>query len=514
MAAVVAIDAGTTSVRALAFDVDGSVRHVSQRPLSQHFPRPGWVEHDPDEIWTGICEALRHVCTLSADEHTEVAAVGITNQRETAVAWDRRTGRPLGPAIVWQDKRTATRCAQLAAGGATEDVRRMTGLVLDPYFSATKFDWMLRQGGIDPSPDLALGTVDSWLVWQLTGGADGGLHATDPSNASRTLLYDIDARCWSEELCALFDVPITALAEVRPTCGRFGTVARGAVPGAPLLDGVGVSAVVGDQQAALFGQACVEPGMAKVTYGTGSFVLSYAGTTRPPTAPGLLTTVAWDLGDRAPGPGPGPGPGPVAYAIEGSTFVAGAAIQWLRDGLKLITAADEVGPLAESVPDSGGLVAVPAFAGLGSPWWDPNARGIIVGITRGTGRGHVARAVVEAMAYSVRDMVDAMTGATGTPCPQLRADGGAAVMSLLLQLQADQLQLPVVRPVCTEATALGAALLAGLAEGVWGSVAETAALWQPDEECRPRVDRETAGSGYARWLTAVERARAWVTGGG
>ncbi len=504
VAVVVAIDAGTTSVRALAFDESGSVRRVAHTALVQHFPRPGRVEHDPDEIWAGVQETLHDVCAWLADEHVACAAVGITNQRETAVAWDRRSGRPLGPAIVWQDRRTASRCAALVADGHTETVRRTTGLVLDPYFSATKFEWMLGEGGIDRPFDLALGTVDAWLVWNLTGGTHGGAYATDPSNASRTLLYDIDAERWSEELCALFGVPVGALAEVRPTCGRFGTVASGAAPGTSVLDGVGVSAVVGDQQAALFGQACVDVGMAKVTYGTGSFVLSYAGPVRPPTADGLLTTVAWDLGGR--------GPGGAAYALEGSTFAAGAAIEWLRDGLQLVAAPEEVGALAGSVPDTTGLVAVPAFAGLGSPWWDPDARGTIVGITRGTGRRHLARAVVEAMAYSVRDMVDAMTAATGIRCPQLRADGGAAVMSLLLQLQADQLQVEVVRPACTEATALGAALLAGLAEGVWGSVEETAALWQPDEVHGPLADRTAADETYARWLAAVQRAMGWATG--
>ena len=505
MAVVVAIDAGTTGVRALAFGEDGSVRHVAYRALTQHFPRPGWVEHDPDEIWGLVRTTLAEVSALLAGERAAVAAVAITNQRETAVAWDRRTGRPLAPAIVWQDRRTADRCQELIAAGLADEVRRTTGLLVDPYFSATKYEWLLRSGQVRRSPDLALGTVDAWLVWQLTGGPAGGVLATDPTNASRTMLYDIGARRWSEDLCGLFGVPVAALPEVRPTCGRFDSVATGVVPGGSVFDGVGLSAVAGDQQAALFGQACVDPGMAKVTYGTGSFVLTQAGPTRPPTPPGLVTTVAWDLGDH--------GSGLPEFAIEGSTFVAGAAVEWLHDGLGLIGASEELGPLAGSVPDSSGLVVVPAFTGLGSPWWDPYARGTAVGITRGTRRAHVARAVVESMAYSVRDMVDAMTAA-GTPCRELRADGGAASMSLLLQIQADQLQVPVVRPTCTESTALGAALLAGLAEGVWGSVDETVALWRPDEEHRPLLERSGADAGYARWLQGVERSRAWAAAGG
>ena len=385
--------------------------------------------------------------------------------------------------------------------------------MLDPYFSATKYAWLLEEGGLGDaaaSPHLALGTVDSWLLWQLTGGTSGGVFATDPSNASRTLLFDIAALGWSDELCELFGVPARALAEVRPSCGRFGTVHPGAVggdAGAAGLAGVPVSGIAGDQQAALFGQACFEPGMAKVTYGTGSFVLANAGPACPPPPEGLVTTVAWDLGDQA----PAGASGPVSYALEGSTFVSGAAIQWLRDGLGIIDRAEDLGPLAASVPDSGGVTVVPAFTGLGSPWWDPGARGTITGITRGAGRPQLARAVVEAIAYQVRDMVDAMAVATGRPCRELRADGGAAAMDLLLQLQADQVRVPVARPRSVESTALGAATLAGLAEGMWGSLDELAGLWQLDAAFTPAVDQGLADLAYAGWLRSVERSRHWAT---
>jgi glycerol kinase len=505
VATVLAVDAGTTSVRTLAFDESGAVVAVASRPVTQRFPKPGWVEQDPEEIWSLVAATLAEVAARLGGAGGAVAAIGITNQRETAIAWDRRTGRPLHDAIVWQDRRTAARCEALADAGLLPLVRERTGLVLDPYFSATKFEWLLREGGVDAGVDLALGTVDAWLLFRLTGGA---AFATDVSNASRTMLFDIRALAWTAELCAEFGVPVTALPEVRPSCGRFGTVAEGAgaLGSIGALAGVPVGAVAGDQQAALFGQACVDPGMAKVTYGTGSFLLVHAGQACPAPHQGLLTTVAWDLGGHE----SRPGHADVAYALEGSTFVAGAAIQWLRDALGVVERSEDVGPLASSVPDAGGLVVVPAFAGLGSPWWDPHARGVVTGITRGLGRAHLARAVVEAMAFGVRDMLDAVTDALGAPIPQLRVDGGASAMELLLQLQADQLQLPVVRPRCIESTALGAAMLAGRAEGVWGSVEELASRWEPDVECLPGAGRELADLAYAAWLRAVERARGWA----
>ncbi len=516
VASVLALDAGTTGVRTLAFDEHGRVRAAAHRTLTQRFPRPGWVEHDPEEIWTLAAETLVEAATRLADEGEAVAAIGITNQRETAVAWDRFSGTPFHDAIVWQDRRTAARCESLTDAGLLPLVRERTGLVLDPYFSATKFEWLLAEGGVGRGDRLALGTVDAWLLYRLTGGA---VFATDVSNASRTLLFDIRARAWTPELCEVFGVPVSALGEVHPSCGRFGTVGGGAgtrgarsARGVRLLGsldalaGVPVSGVAGDQQAALFGQACVEPGMAKVTYGTGSFLLVHAGSSCPPTHDGLLTTVAWDLDDHE----ARPGHDRVAYAFEASTFVAGAAVEWLRDGLAVVERAEDVEPLAASVPDSGGVVVVPAFTGLGSPWWDARARGVVTGITRGAGRAQLARAVVEAMAFGVRDMVDAVSDALGSPVPQLRADGGASAMELLLQLQADQLQVPVVRPRQLESTALGAALLAGLAEGVWGGVDELVAGWEPDVECVPSVDRATADLAHGVWLRAVERARDWA----
>ncbi|TMM17350.1 MAG: glycerol kinase [Actinobacteria bacterium] len=503
MAVVIAVDAGTTGVRALAVDDTGSPLLSSYRELTQHYPRPGWVEHDADEIWRGVQHVLGTVGAELARRGQAVAAIGMTNQRETAVAWDRSSGRPLHRALVWQDRRTAARCDALNDAGYLPMVRERTGLVLDPYFSATKFEWLLDEGGVERSARLTLGTVDSWVLWNLTGGARGGLHATDASNASRTLLYDIGERRWSDELCELFDIPTSALAEVRPSAGRFGSTAAGAVDGLP--PGVPVSGIAGDQAAALFGQACVRTGMTKNTYGTGSFVLMNVGDAPPPPVEGLLTSVAWELDAGLGHPGPD-----VAYALEGAIFATGAAVQWLRDGLGLIAEAAEVGPLAASVESSEGVYVVPAFTGLGSPWWDPYARGAVVGLTRGVGRAHVARAIVEAMAFQTRDVVEAMTASSGHALPDLRVDGGASVMDLLLQVQADQLQVPVIRPRVVETTAVGAGLLAGLAEGVWGSLDELAALWTPDAELVPRASKAGADVRHEGWRRALERARAWA----
>ena len=489
MAVTIAIDAGTTGVRALAVDAAGRPAGWSYRELPQHFPRPGWVEHDPDDIWDAVETTLAE---LRATLDEPVAAVGITNQRETVVAWDRRTGEPFHNAIVWQDRRTAARCRRMEDDGHLPLVRAATGLVLDPYFSATKMAWLLSEGGVPAGPRLALGTVDAWILWKLTAG---DVFATDPSNASRTLLYDIRHGAWSTELCDLFGVPVAALPEVRRTSGRFGNTA--ALQG---LSGIPVSGVAGDQQAALFGQACIETGMAKNTYGTGSFVLMNVGSRCPEPVEGLLTTVAWAL----------PGEAPV-YALEGSIFATGAAISWLRDGLAIIDSAADIGPLAESVRDAGGVAFVPAFAGLGSPWWDPGARGTIVGLTRGSGRAQLARAAVDAMAYQTRDVVDAMTAAVGHPLTELRVDGGASVLDLLLQTQADQLRAPVSRPVVRETTALGAALLAGLAEGVWSSTSEVAALWREEAVFAPRAPQSVVDDRHATWRRAVERSRRWVS---
>ncbi len=494
MTVVLALDGGTTGVRTRAVFTDGRPSIASYREFTQHFPQPGLVEHDATEIWEAMRATLLDVVSR-LDE--PVAAIGITNQRETVVAWDRTTGRPYRNAIVWQDRRTAGRCAELEAAGHLPLVRERTGLVLDPYFSGTKAEWLLTPedqggGGVPAGPDLVIGTIDTWLLWNLTGGE---VLATDPSNASRTMLYDIREHVWSEELCALLGVPMEALPEVRPSSGRFGlTSERCGVPA-----GIPVSGIAGDQQAALFGHGCFAPGASKNTYGTGSFVLMNVGDKCPPPTEGLLTTVAWTLAD-----------GTTAYALEGAIFVTGAAVQWLRDGLGLITEAAEIGPLAATVADTGGVFLVPAFAGLGSPWWDPYARGTVTGITRGTTRAHLARAVVEAMAYQTRDVVEAMSRAAGRDVQELRVDGGAAAMDLLLQMQADQLGVTVRRPVDQETTALGAAFLAGLAEGVWDSLDDVAAAWQQEAEFVPAVDREAADASHQTWLRAVERSRSWA----
>jgi glycerol kinase len=502
VACVISIDAGTTGVRALAVDESGLVIDVSYREITQYFPRPGWVEHDPAEIWSAVATTVDEVARRQRDAGRTVAAIGITNQRETVVAWDRSTGRILHRAIVWQDRRTSARCDELRAAGHLDVVRNKTGLVLDPYFSATKMSWLLTDGEVALSPTLVLGTVDAWIIWNLTGGTGGGAVITDATNASRTLLYDIRAREWSEELGAVFGVPLSVLPDVAPSCGRFGVVGAAAVGGDSPVAGVPVSGVAGDQQAALFGQACFSPGMAKVTYGTGSFVLANVGSTCPPPSEGLLTTVAWDLGDYG-------GSSPVAYALEGAVFVTGAAVQWLRDGLGLIEESADIGPLAASVPSSEGVYVVPAFTGLGSPWWDPYARGTITGITRGSGAAHIARAVVEAMAFQVRDVVDAMTAAGGE-VSALRVDGGASVMDMLLQMQADQIRVAVQRPATAETTALGAAWLAGMAEGVWGSIDQLAAIWAMETSFTPSASAVASDTAYAGWRRAVDRSLRWA----
>ena len=486
MAVVLAVDAGTTGVRTVAVDAAGSPRAYAYREFAQHFPRPGWVEHDPADIRDAALGTLADVVAQLDGE--AVAGIGITNQRETVVAWDRDTGAPLHRALVWQDRRTAGRCAELRDAGLEPTVRAHTGLVLDPYFSATKLEWLLREGGVEAGPSLAFGTVDAWVLWCLTGE-----HATEPSNAARTMLFDIDTLDWSDELCACFGVPRAALPEVRPSSGRFAITDPERAAGLR----VPVSGIAGDQQAALFGQACFTPGMAKNTYGTGSFVLVNLGDTHPAPVDGLLTTVAWQLGDT------------VTYALEGSIFVTGAAIQWLRDGLGLLESSAEAGPLAASVADTGGVVFVPALTGLGSPWWDPYARGAVLGLTRGTTRAHLVRAAVEAMAWQTADVVDAITAATGHGISELRVDGGASVMDVLCGFQADVLGVTVRRPVVAETTVLGAAYLAGLAEGVWSSPAEAAAAWQEEASFAPAPLPDLAAR-RARWHRGVERSRSWA----
>jgi glycerol kinase len=491
MALVIAIDAGTTGVRSLAVDDRGRVVASRYREFPQYFPHPGWVEHDAEEIWTAVAGTLSE---LISELNEPIAAIGITDQRETTVVWDRRRDHPLHRAIVWQDRRTAETCVALRSAGHLDLVRARTGLVLDPYFSATKLGWIFGPGGVTPGPDTAFGTVDSWLIWRLSGGTR---HVTDTSNAARTLLFDITRLRWDSDLSELFGVPDSVLPEVVPSSGRLATTAAGVVPGLPA--GIPVSGVAGDQQAALFGQACFEPGMTKNTYGTGSFVLMNIGRHVPVPVDGLLTTVAWSLDAVT--------PEETTYALEGAIFVTGAAIQWLRDGLGIIAEAAETGALAASVDDTAGAYFVPALTGLGSPWWDPHARGTLVGLTRGVGRPQLARAAVEAMAYQTADVVRAMKGASGRPLTELRVDGGASVMDLLLQLQADVIDVPVRRAAVSDTTALGAAFLAGRAEGVWGSLDEIAGLWAADATAEPSGD---GAAGYADWSRAVERALAWA----
>jgi glycerol kinase len=492
---VVAIDAGTTGVRSLAVDEHGRIVTSSYREFPQYFPRPGWVEHDPDEIWDATRATLRDVVAAVRETRDTIAAIGVTNQRETAVVWDRDTGAPRHRAIVWQDRRTTAACEAMRDAGHLPFVREHTGLVLDPYFSATKLAWLLRDGGVRADANLAFGTVDSWILYKLTGGsARGGVHVTDPSNASRTLLYDIDALEWSAQLADLFGVPLSCLPEVRPSSGRFG------MTDGDDLDGLRVplSGIAGDQQAALFGQACFTPGMAKNTYGTGSFVVVNLGPSHPPPVEGLLTSVGWTVD------------GATTYVLEGSIFVTGAAVQWLRDGLGIIGDASETGPLAASVADTGGVMFVPAFTGLGSPYWDPEARGVIIGLTRGSGRAQLARAVVEAMAFQTLDVVEAMQRASGVELAELRVDGGASVMDVLCAFQADLLGVPVRRSAVTETTALGAAYLAGLAEGVWASADDAAGAWASDRTFEPAADRDDVRARHETWRRAVERSRAWA----
>jgi glycerol kinase len=487
---LIGIDAGPATVRAVAVDETGRTVASSSRALAQNVPRPGWVEQDPDAIWDAVQATLADLRSDAGAGAPAVAAIGVANQRDTVVAWDRRTGEPLHPAIAGPDRRTAARCDRLEATGHQPRVRALTGLVLDPAFSATKMAWLLAEGGVHAGPRLALGTVDAWIAWKLTGG---GVFATDPSNASRTLLYDIRYGIWSTELCDLFGVPKAALPEVHRTGGRLGVTA----------DGIPVSALVGDEPAALFGSACVRPDLARMSYGRASTVLLNVGEECPPPADGLLTTVAWSL----------PGAAPV-FALEGSLAATGGAIDWLRDRLGVIEHAADVGPLAESLRDAQGVAFVPAFSGLGSPWWDPRARGTIVGLTRGSGRAQLARAAVEAMAYQTRDVVDAMTAATGRPLVELRVDGGASSLDVLLQIQADQLRAPVVRGARPDPGAVGAALLAGLAEGVWSSVDEVAGLWPPGEAFHPRAPQSVVDDRHATWHRAVERSRRWANSAG
>jgi glycerol kinase len=484
---VLSLDEGTTGATSVAVGMDGLVRGKGYAEITQHYPQPGWVEHDAEQIWSAVQKSAQRALTAANAEPRDVVAIGITNQRETLVVWDRGSLKPLHRAIVWQDRRTAGDCVRLREAGHEDRVREVTGLVIDPYFTATKLAWVVEH--VSGAKDAAVGTVDSWLVARLSAGRD---HVTDASNASRTLLFDIGRGTWSEEMAGVFGVPLGNLPEVRDSSGPISM----SDPKAFLGIGAPITGIAGDQQAALFGQACTTVGMAKNTYGTGSFVLVQTGSERVPSKSGMLTTVAWRRASR------------LSYALEGAIFITGAALQWLRDGLGIIASAAEAGPLASSVPDAGGVFMVPAFVGLGAPYWDPYARGTVVGLTRGSGRAHLVRAAVEAMAYQTRDVVEAMQGDTGRALTELRVDGGAAVMDVLCQFQADLLGMPVRRPRQTETTALGAAFLAGLGQGVW-TEGDLAGLWKLDREFEPVISRDQAGALQAEWKRAVERSRNW-----
>jgi glycerol kinase len=489
---VLALDQGTTSSRALVFDREGTVRGSAQQEFRQIFPHPGWVEHDATEIWATQSGVLHEALAKAGVGAGDIAAIGITNQRETTVLWDRRTGRPVAHAIVWQDRRTAPYCDELRAAGHAPMIARKTGLVLDAYFSGTKLKWLLDHvpGARARAADgeLAFGTIDSWLVWNLTGGRE---HVTDPSNASRTLLYDIHRGDWDDELLALFDVPRAVLPRLVPSSGVVATAPLGGVD-------VPIAGIAGDQQAALFGQACHAPGLAKNTYGTGCFLLLNTGTRAVASQNNLLTTVAWE---RA---------GQRDYALEGSVFIGGAVVQWLRDGLRIIRTAADIGPLAASVPDNGGVYLVPAFAGLGAPHWDAYARGAVFGLTRGATGGHLARAALEAIAFQSADVLAAMQKDAGLTLTELRVDGGATASDLLMQFQADLLGVPVVRPKVLETTALGAGYLAGLAVGYWTDPADVAANWKIDRSFEPSMPRDRVAELTAGWNKAVERAKGWA----
>jgi glycerol kinase len=495
---VLAIDAGTTGVTALVIGEDGAVYGKGYREFPQQFPRPGWVEHDPEAWWAGVLAAVPQALGQAGRGVGDLSAIGITNQRETTVLWDRDTLQPVAPAIVWQDRRTAPECDRLREEGWEDRVRERTGLVIDAYFSGTKVAWLLEHvagaGEAAEAGRLAFGTVDSYLVARLTSGS---VHATDGTNASRTMLFDIHRLSWDAEILERLGIPPSVLPEVRPSSGAFGVTDPDAFLGAR----VPIAGIAGDQQAALFGQACFTPGATKNTYGTGSFVLMNTGDEAPVSREGLLTTIAVGHDGRA------------EYALEGSIFVTGAAIQWLRDGLGIIQDASHTGPLASTVDSTDGVYFVPALTGLGAPWWDPYARGMIIGLTRGTTKAHLARAAVEAMAYQTRDVVAAMAREAALPVTELKADGGASVMDLLLQEQSDQLGVPVMRPVVQETTAMGAAYLAGLGTGFWSSREEVAGHWRLDARFEP-ADREGADRRYAGWLRAVERARGWASAGG
>ena len=493
MALILALDQGTTSSRSILFDHGGSIVASAQRELTQHYPRPGWVEHDPREIWASQSDTIAQALAKANAAPADIVAVGVANQRETTVLWERSSGQPVAPAIVWHDRRTAEACERFKSAGLEGEITARTGLVLDPYFAATKLTWLLEHvpgaRARAERGELAFGTIDSWLAWQLTAGR---AHITDATNASRTLLFNLHTGDWDPVLLELFGVPRACLPKVVPSSIEAGTftanIAGREVP---------LAGIAGDQQAALFGQTCFTPGMAKNTYGTGCFLLMNTGDKPLASTHRLLTTVACRRRS-------------MQYALEGGVFVAGAVVQWLRDGLGLIGRSDDIEPLAASVPDSGGVYFVPAFAGLGSPHWDPRARGTIVGMSRGSTRAHIARAALEAIAFQSAELLTAMQRDAAQPVIELRVDGGATVNDLLMQFQADMIGVPVVRPTIAETTALGAAYLAGLAVGFWGSLDELTRNWKVGRRFEPRMRRDEATEHLRQWSRAVERARSWA----
>jgi glycerol kinase len=489
--AILALDQGTTSSRAILFDRSGRALASSQKPFPQRYPRPGWVEHDPEEIWSSQLDAAREALAQARIKPSRIAGIGIANQRETAVFWDRRTGAPIGPAIVWQDRRTADICQRLSAQGLEQVLSARTGLLIDPYFSATKIMWVLQNvAGMREraqAGEVCFGTVDSWLVWRLTGN-----HLTDPSNASRTLLFDIHRGAWDAEILSALSIPEAMLPRVVPSSSRFGFAA------ARLLGAeIPVCGVLGDQQAALLGQGCLEPGAVKVTYGTGCFCLLATGREAVASRNRLLTTVAWDLGDG------------LEYALEGSVFVGGAVVQWLRDELRILSTSAESETLSRSIPDTGGVYFVPAFVGMGAPHWDPDARGAIFGVTRGTRQEHIVRAGLESVAFQTRDLVEAMEKDAGRAIRSIRVDGGASVNAFLMQFQADILGMPLVRPRSPETTALGAAFAAGLAAGVWKDREEISSIWKADAIFEPAMSAGARGALIEGWNAAVAATRSF-----
>jgi glycerol kinase len=495
---VLALDQGTTSSRAILFDQNGAVQSVARREFKQIFPQPGWVEHDPEEIATSQIDVALEALGQARVKASDIAAIGITNQRETAIVWDRQTGKPVHNAIVWQDRRTAVFCDRLKAEGHEGAIQQQTGLLIDAYFSGSKISWILEHvpdaRKLAEAGRLAFGTVDTWLVWKLTGGR---LHITDPSNASRTMLFDIHSGRWDHKLLKLFRIPESMLPEVCASSEVYGEVIS-----VPDLNGIPIAGIAGDQQASLFGQRCTTPALTKNTYGTGCFMLQNTGTRAVPSSHRLLTTVAWKIGDTT------------EYALEGSVFVGGAVVQWLRDGLGLIRKSAEAESLANSVPDNGGVYFVPAFVGLGAPHWDPYARGSIFGLTRGSTAGHIARAALESIAYQVADLLEAVQGDAGAPLKELRVDGGASENHSLMQFQADMLGVTVVRPAVTETTALGAAYLAGLSVGFWSGMPHINGMQRDERRFEPRMPRAQVAALRQRWNEAVARTKSWENDAG